>query len=63
MTFTQIAKKWWVFWQVTFQRAAQEEENDGQEEGLTRGGWHSESWGGVNKVRQLGSGRQCRPRR
>jgi hypothetical protein len=46
MTFTQIAKKWWVCWKVTFRRAAWDEEDDGQEEGWMRGGWHSENGGG-----------------
>ncbi len=46
MTFTGIAKKWWVFCQVTFQRAARDEEDDGWEEGWMRGGRHSENGGG-----------------
>jgi hypothetical protein len=46
MTFTRVAKKWWVCWQVTFRRAAREAEDDGREEGWTRGGWHRENGGG-----------------
>jgi hypothetical protein len=46
MTFTQIAKTWWVCWQVTFWRAAWEEDDDNQEEGWKCGGRHSENGGG-----------------
>ncbi len=51
MTFTQIAKKWRVCWEVTFifRRAAREEEEDSQEEGWTCGGWHSENGGGIGR--------------
>jgi hypothetical protein len=61
MTLTRIAKNGGFARKVTFRRAAREEEDDGQEEGCTRGGRHSENGGGVDKVTQLGSGRQCRP--
>jgi hypothetical protein len=47
MTFTQITKKWWVYWYVTFRRATRNEEDDSQEEGWTHGGLHSEN-GGVS---------------
>ncbi len=53
MTFTGISKKWRVCWYLIFRRAAREEEDDGQDEGWTHGGRHSENGGGSGQGEAL----------
>jgi hypothetical protein len=59
MTFIRVAKKCWVCWQVTFRRAAREEEDDGQEKGWACDGRYSENGWGVNGIQNFGSGLFC----